>query len=432
MKSSKRYRWFVVAIFFFFMLLHQSDKLLIGPLTPEIIAEFGITKTQMGAVLTGALIIGTILYPIWGYLYDRFARAKLLALASFIWGSTTWLSAIVRTYPGFLATRATTGIDDSSYPGLYSLIADYFGPKMRGKIYGILQLTQPIGYLLGMVLALLLAPSIGWRSVFYITGGLGIFLSILIFIGVKEMPRGKAEPEFEDLEEIGQYRFSWVQARDVFKKPSMWFLFTQGFAGVFPWNVITYWFFTYLAEERGYDEESILFTMAPIILILAAGYFIGGALGDWLFKRTLNGRVIISSIGVLFGAIFLFFAINTPRESRTAFFILMSLAAVFMPLSSPNVISTVYDITLPEVRSTALAVEYFIENSGAALAPLLAGIIADNSDLKTAILTICISAWILCFIIYLGALFFVPNDIRTLRSQLKNRAAQERASQQSA
>lgn len=432
MKSSKRYRWFVVAIFFFFMLLHQSDKLLIGPLTPEIIAEFGITKTQMGAVLTGALIIGTILYPIWGYLYDRFARAKLLALASFIWGSTTWLSAIVRTYPGFLATRATTGIDDSSYPGLYSLIADYFGPKMRGKIYGILQLTQPIGYLLGMVLALLLAPSIGWRSVFYITGGLGIFLSILIFIGVKEMPRGKAEPEFEDLEEIGQYRFSWVQARDVFKKPSMWFLFTQGFAGVFPWNVITYWFFTYLAEERGYDEESILFTMAPIILILAAGYFIGGALGDWLFKRTLNGRVIISSIGVLFGAIFLFFAINTPLESRTAFFILMSLAAVFMPLSSPNVISTVYDITLPEVRSTALAVEYFIENSGAALAPLLAGIIADNSDLKTAILTICISAWILCFIIYLGALFFVPNDIRTLRSQLKNRAAQERASQQSA
>ena len=432
MKSSKRYRWFVVAIFFFFMLLHQSDKLLIGPLTPEIIAEFGITKTQMGAVLTGALIIGTILYPIWGYLYDRFARAKLLALASFIWGSTTWLSAIVRTYPGFLATRATTGIDDSSYPGLYSLIADYFGPKMRGKIYGILQLTQPIGYLLGMVLALLLAPSIGWRSVFYITGGLGILLSILIFIGVKEMPRGKAEPEFEDLEEIGQYRFSWVQARDVFKKPSMWFVFTQGFAGVFPWNVITYWFFTYLAEERGYDEESILFTMAPIILILAAGYFIGGALGDWLFKRTLNGRVIISSIGVLFGAIFLFFAINTPRESRTAFFILMSLAAVFMPLSSPNVISTVYDITLPEVRSTALAVEYFIENSGAALAPLLAGIIADNSDLKTAILTICISAWILCFIIYLGALFFVPNDIRTLRSQLKNRAAQERASQQSA
>jgi MFS family permease len=379
------------------MLLHQSDKLLIGPLTPNIIAEFSISKTQMGAVLTGALIVGTVLYPVWGYLYDR-----------------------------FLVTRGSTGIDDSSYPGLFSLIADYFGPKMRGKIYGILQLAQPIGYLLGMILALMLASTIGWRSVFYITGGLGIILAIIIFFSVKEMPRGRAEPEFVDIEIMGQYRFSWEQVKEVFKKPSMWFIFVQGFAGVFPWNVITYWFFTYLAEERGYDEESILFTMAPIILILAGGYFVGGAAGDWLFKRTLNGRVIISSIGVLTGAIFLYFAIITPVESRIIFFILMSITALFMPLSAPNVTSTVYDITLPEVRSTALAVEYFIENSGAALAPLLAGIIADNSDLRTAILTICITAWILCFFIYLGALFFVPKDIKFLRKQLQERAALER------
>ena len=425
-KTKSSNRWTVVIIFAFFMLLHQSDKLLIGPLTPNIIAEFGITKTQMGAVLTGALIVGTVLYPLWGYLYDRFARVKLLALASLIWGSTTWLSAIVRTYPGFLATRASTGIDDSSYPGLYSLIADYFGPSLRGKIYGLLQLTQPIGYLLGMILALMLAPSIGWRSVFYITGGSGILLAILIFFFVKEVPRGQAEPEFKGLEVIGQYRFSWEQARAVFKKRTMWFIFLQGFAGVFPWNVITYWFFTYLAEERGYDENSILFTMAPIILVLAGGYFVGGALGDWLFKRTLKGRIIVSSVGVLLGAIFLFFALNTPIDARASFFTFMILTAIFMPFSSPNVISTVQDITAPEVRSTALSIEYFIENSGAALAPLLAGIIADSSDLRTAILLICTITWLLCFFIYLGALIFVDRDILSLRADLRQRAEQER------
>ena len=426
MKTKSSNRWTVVVIFAFFMLLHQSDKLLIGPLTPNIIAEFGITKTQMGAVLTGALIVGTVLYPLWGYLYDRFARVKLLALASLIWGSTTWLSAIVRTYPGFLATRASTGIDDSSYPGLYSLIADYFGPSLRGKIYGLLQLTQPIGYLLGMILALMLAPSIGWRSVFYITGGSGILLAILIFFFVKEVPRGQAEPEFKGLEVIGQYRFSWEQARAVFKKRTMWFIFLQGFAGVFPWNVITYWFFTYLAEERGYDENSILFTMAPIILVLAGGYFVGGALGDWLFKRTLKGRIIVSSVGVLLGAIFLFVALNTPIDARASFFTFMILTAIFMPFSSPNVISTVQDITAPEVRSTALSIEYFIENSGAALAPLLAGIIADSSDLRTAILLICTITWLLCFFIYLGALIFVDRDILSLRADLRQRAEQER------
>jgi MFS family permease len=133
-----RYRYFVVSIFFFFMLLHQSDKLLIGPLTTPIMETFDINEAQMGAVFTGALLVGALLFPIWGFLYDRFARPKLLALASFIWGSTTWLSAIAPTYPAFVVTRASTGIDDSSYPGIFSLIADYFSPKSRGKVYGLL------------------------------------------------------------------------------------------------------------------------------------------------------------------------------------------------------------------------------------------------------------------------------------------------------
>lgn len=209
----------------------------------------------------------------------------------------------------------------------------------------------------------------------------------------------------------------------------MWFIYLQGFAGVFPWNVITYWFFTYLAEERGYDENSILFTMAPIILVLAGSYFLGGSLGDWAFSRTQKGRILVSSIGVLMGAIFLFFAINTPVEARSTFFILMILTAVFMPLSSPNVIATVYDVTMPEVRSTAQATEYFIENAGAAFAPLLAGFIADASNLQTSILVICITAWVLCFFFYLGALFFIDRDIDSLRSQMAERAAFERARQ---
>lgn len=428
-KKEARYHWFVVAIFFFFMLLHQSDKLLIGPLTPDIMKEFQITKTQMGTVLTGALIVGTILYPVWGYLYDRFSRSKLLALASFIWGSTTWISALAKTFPIFRITRASTGIDDSSYPGLFSLIADYFGPNMRGKVYGLLQLTQPIGYLIGMILALMLSPTIGWRSVFFITGSLGLFLTIVIFFGVKEIPRGKSEPEFNELAEIGQYKFSWAQAKEVFKKRTMWFIFLQGFAGVIPWNVITYWFFTYLAEERGYDQVSILFTMAPVILLLAAGYFIGGAAGDWLFKKTNKGRIIISSAGVILGAVFLFLAIQSPVESRNTFFFLMMLTAIFMPLSSANVIATVYDVTMPEVRSTAQAVEYFIENFGAAFAPLIAGIIADATNLKTAILTLCIISWILCFFLYLGALFVINGDISSLRKQLAERANFEKRHQ---
>jgi MFS family permease len=421
--EQSRYRWFVVVVFFFFMLLHQTDKLMIGTLQVPISETFDINNRQWGMINSGALIVATILYPIWGYLYDHYARAKLLALASFIWGSTTWLNAIVRSFGGFLVTRASTGIDDSSYPGLYTLIADYFGPNLRGKIYGLLQLAQPLGYLMGMILALMVAPLIGgWRSVFFLTGSLGLVIALLIFFGVREMPRGKAEPEFEKMAEMQTFRFSWKEAREIFKKKTMWFIFLQGFAGVFPWNVITFFFFGYLEKERGYDANGILFTMAPVILILAGGYFLGGALGDFAFKRTRKGRIIVSSIGVLLGALFLFLAINTPIAARNQFFILMCLTAIFMPLSSANVIATVYDVTVPEVRSTAQATEYFIENAGAAFAPILTGMIADAIDLKTAILLICTTAWILCFFFYLGAIFTIDKDAHNLRDQMADRA----------
>jgi MFS family permease len=168
MKTQSKYRWFVVGVFFVFMLLHQTDRLLIGPLTTPIMAEFKINRAQMGFVTSGALLVNAIFYPIWGYLFDRYARAKLLALASFLWGATTWLSAIAPTYPAFVASRASTGVDDSSYPGLYSLVTDYFIPKVRGRVYGILELTAPLGYLLGTLLGLFLGGVIGWRGVFYL------------------------------------------------------------------------------------------------------------------------------------------------------------------------------------------------------------------------------------------------------------------------
>jgi MFS family permease len=202
----------------------------------------------------------------------------------------------------------------------------------------------------------------------------------------------------------------------------MWFVFLQGFAGVFPWNVIIYFFFGYLMVERGYDNDAVLATMAPVILILAAGYFVGGALGDWLFKRTTKGRILVSSGGVILGALFLLLAIMTPVEDRTTFFIFMALTAVFMPLSSPNVIATVYDVTVPEVRSTAQALEYFVENFGAAFAPILAGTLSLLYGKSNAILWVCITAWVLCFFFYLGALLFVDHDVKTLRAQMAVRA----------
>jgi MFS family permease len=418
----KRQRILVIIVSFLFMLFHQADKLLISPLTSQIMSDFQINEVQMGAVVSGALIVGTLFYPLWGYLYDRFARSKLLALASFIWGSTTWISAIAPTYGIFAASRASTGIDDSSYPGIYSLISDHFKPKRRGKIYGLLQLSMPLGYLLGMLLALGLSDVLGWRAIFYITGSLGIILAGVILLTLRDVPRGQSEPELIGQEEIAIHRFDFKTALQLFKKKSLWLLFAQGFVNIFPWQVITFWFFFYLETERGYGQGSVLLTMVPAVLSLAGGYFVGGVLGDAAFERTPRGRMLVSLAGALIGAILLWITMSIPVEQPLVFGIFLVVTALFMPMGSPNIVSSINDIALPEVRSTAFSIQYFIENSGAAIAPVLAGYIASKSSMGFAILIISVTARLIAAFFMGWAALQIPSDIQVLRDQMQERS----------
>lgn len=414
-----------VVVFFIFMLLHQTDKLLIGPLQTPIMDTFKMTYTQWGLINSGALIVGTLFYPLWGWLSDKYNRGKLLALASLIWGSTTWLSALAPNFKTFLVTRSSTGIDDSSYPGMYSLISDLYSPKVRGKVYGILQLTQPIGYLIGMVVALMLTEAVGgWKNIFIITGSLGIILAVVIFFTVKDVPRGSSESELQGVE-VKQHKFNWKSLSQIFKKKSLWMVYAQGFTGVFPWNVITYYIFGYLGTERGYDETTTLMIMAPAILLMAAGYPAGGWLGDKIFKKYKGGRLVASEIGVVLGMVGLFLAMSTPNQNVLVFGILLCLTAFFMPFASPNIISTMYDVTLPEVRSSAQSVESLIETAGAWTAPILAGVLADATSVGFSIKLICTAAWSLCVVFLLVAIFFIPKDINALHKELEARALED-------
>ncbi len=420
MKS--RYRWFVAFVFFLFLLLHQADKLLIGPLTTNIMEDFGINEAQMGAISSLAIVVASLLYPVWGYLYDRYARAKLLALASFIWGATTWLNGLAPTYPAFMATRSTTGIDDSSYPGLYSLLADYFGPRTRGKVYGAMQMSGPLGFMLGTVLASMLGDTLGWRRVFFITGSSGILIAVLIFFTIRERARGSAEPELESMDDIEVYQINWPTVRGLLRIPSLLLMMGQGFFGVFAWNVLIFWFFRYLETERGYTPGQAMKTMLVAIASLSVGYLLGGNLGDALFKRTWRGRAIVGGMSALASAAFLLLTMNIPAGNPNLFTILLGFTGVAMSAAAPNAMATVPDITLPEARSTAQAVRKLVEDGGAALAPYLAGVIGMRTSLHTAIILICTVTWLACAALFGAVAYIIPRDVEALRRTMADRA----------
>jgi len=421
---SRRRKRTTVVILFVFMLLHQTDKYLIGPLTTPIMEAFQINEAQMGLIFTGALLVGGIFYPIWGYLFDRYARPKILALAAFVWGSTTWLSAIAPNFGAFIATRASTGIDDASYPGAYSLVSDYFEPTKRGKVISVLQLTAVLGGIAGMGLATAFRDTLGWRGIFYVTGGLGILIAVVMWFGLKEVPRGASEPEMKGGEKVVTRKFEWETVKLLLKRPTMFTLFIQQFFHVFPFTAINSWFFRYLEVERNLSAENVLLASGIFAVMTALSGLIAGALGDWLFKKTPRGRLVVALIGIV-GIMFAFtMLLNTPVENFTTFLVFEVIAGFFWSFEWPNAVATVQDITEPEVRSTAHSIIGMAETIGSALAPLLAGMLAVSSSLKDAMQTITLSAWTIGLVLLTFVLVVLPKDVKRLRETMAERAEQ--------
>jgi hypothetical protein len=64
-----------------------------------------------------------------------------------------------------------------------------------------------------------------------------------------------------------------------------------------------------------------------------------------------------------------------------------------------------------------------VENTGAAFAPIITGELAASAlGLSSTIIILCVTAWLLCFVFYLGAFFTIDKDIHTLRTQMAERA----------
>jgi MFS family permease len=163
--------------------------------------------------------------------------------------------------------------------------------------------------------------------------------------------------------------------------------------------------------------------MIPAVLFVGAGYFAGGLLGDAIYSKNSRGRLYVSIAGVVIGAIFLTITLNIPIEKVEIFRILLVITSFFIPLASPNIASTVFDVVLPEIRSTATSIQYFLGNLGSAFAPLLAGAIGQKYSLGTAILSISLIAWLVTAAILILGVYYLPEDMNKMHQELRVRAS---------
>lgn len=419
----KKYKWLIVIFFFTFLTFHEADRFIISAVAPDVEKEFQITHGQLGLVFSLTVLVAAILYPVWGYLYDRYSRKLLAGLAAMIWGFTTIFNALSRTFGEFFTTRMATGIDDAAPPGIYSLVADYFEPYDRGKAMGVLSASGPLGSIIGTILSLsIVSAGYSWRNAFYITGPIGVLIGIITILAVKDVPKGSSEPELEGLLTEDLYKAKLSDLPKLLKNKSLLLLYLQGFWGVFPWNAITFWIITYMELERGFSADFVMIIMVLWLIAMTAGNLVAGYLGDKLFKKTKRGRALFGAIVVFFSAVLIYLTIYA--RTTEEFLIFGLLTAFEIPMAGPNVVATITDVTEPELRASATGYLRFFENIGSAVSPALTGFLAEGLSLGAAITLISVSTWLLCFVFFLILSIIIPRDIDRLRSILRERKAQ--------
>ena len=418
-----RYAWFVAAVLFLFRSFHMGDQFVVSVVLPQILDEFQISYTSAGLIFTATFFMAFALYPVWGFLYDRYSRKTLITISGIIWGVTTWLNAVPRTFLAFFATRTLTGIDDTPPSGMNSLVSDYFPPKSRGKALGLINASGAFGALIGTILGVVIGYATGWRTLFYMTGAIGLVGALLVFLTVKDRTRGSSEPELAELEiKDSAYRIDLKEYLSLVRRKSLLFLNLQGFFGVFPWQVLQAWIFTYMIKERGFDEGTAMLVMLVLLVTMVIGNVVGGLLGDALFKRDSRGRAVVGAVTVFLSAATIYMTITWPREDIVGFTIVGAITAFILPMAGPNVSAAVTDVVEPEARSSGDALLRIFEYGGSSAAPLMSGYLADTFGLGMGILYVSVTTWTVCGILFTILAFVIPRDILDLRKKMSERA----------
>jgi len=419
-------RWVFVLIFFLFILLNQFDVVLLNPVINQISLTYNVGKDQLQFIFTLAMGIGAAFFLIWGWGYDQFNRKFLFIQAGLIWGVSSWLIALSPTFVTFSMSYLLSAIDNASYSGIFSMVSDYFNPKHRGKIYGLLHTSQPIALLGGILMTNVLHEETNWRLLLFGTGLIAFIVMILIAVFIMEPMRGESEPAMQGVKVSGRYVLDFEGVKGLFKQRGLIFLFLVGFFAIIPWTAIATWMFQHLQDTHGMLTEEIYFILLPALTALTLGYPIGGLIGDGLFTVSRRGRVIMSLLGIALSIVFLLLSFQTINTQGMFFLVMMILNGLFMALERPNVIAMVFDITLPELRSTSISIMMLFQLIGSFLGPILVGYLLPFTGLGNALLWVCAFAWGISLLLLIALCRIMPQEIEGLRKRMAYRSQLER------
>jgi len=139
--------------------------LMLPPLFPWFMTEFGLGYAQVGLLMTMFFVISSIGQAIAGIWVDRFGAHRVLCVGVGLLTISGLLVSVAPNFIGLLAAAAVAGMGNSVFhPADFALINRRVSAQRLGHAFSMHGLSGNIGWAASTIVMLALATAFGWRA----------------------------------------------------------------------------------------------------------------------------------------------------------------------------------------------------------------------------------------------------------------------------
>src|SRR5581483_3812553 len=190
----RNYKWAIVLMLWIVSFFNYADRSAITAIFPVLRSDYHFTDAELGLLGSAFLWVYACSAPIVGFLGDRFSRKTIIIGGLVFWSFITFATPFAGTIGMFIFFRALTGLGEASYyPAGTSMISDFHEPQTRSRALSIHQTAVFVGGIVGTTFAGFLAERLHWQYAFFTYGCAGIILALILWIFMKDAPKGMAD-----------------------------------------------------------------------------------------------------------------------------------------------------------------------------------------------------------------------------------------------
>jgi MFS family permease len=372
---------YALIVLFAINLMNFFDRQVIGGVGEAIRREWGLSDTMLGALGTSFTLLYAVVGVPLGRLADRVVRTHLLAAGVFVWSVLTALSGLARNVPQLFIVRLGVGVGEATCsPAATSLLGDLFPTTMRARAMSVFMLGLPIGLGMSSYVGARIAEVWGWRAAFFVAGLPGLLCAVAA-LAIREPARGMVEERA-----VGTRQRPGSPYRLVLSIPTVWWVIASGALHNFNMYALGAFLSPFLIRFHHVTlGDAGLLVMFVYGLSGIVGLVGGGIAADSLYRRRVDGRLLVATISITISAPLMYLALTQLSGNVWAFSLLMGSGIGVMYAYYSTVYSTLQDVVEPALRGTAMAL-YFCAMYllGASLGPLGTGVVSDYFTFQAA------------------------------------------------